>query len=106
MLNGTVGRMRDSSPHHFCNFVHCVQTGVWTGAVQKEDLIHTVWPKPSNSFFNFFNVCTYRSAELIVAPLSTNPTNEIPSLFQKTLSMVLPHISPHIDFFFLHGDDS
>jgi hypothetical protein len=76
-----------------------VQTGVRTGVVQEEDLIHIVWPNPSNSFFSFFNVCTYRSAELIVAPFSNNPTTEIPSLFQKTLSMVLPHISPHTDFF-------
>jgi hypothetical protein len=36
-------------------------------------------------FENFFNACTYHS-ELIVAPLSKNFTNKIPSLFQKTLA--------------------
>ena len=37
-------------------------------------------------FFNFFNVCTYRS-ELIVEPNSENYTNKIPPLFHKALAM-------------------
>jgi hypothetical protein len=52
MVIGTVGRMRDSSPHHCCNFIPCVQTAVRSGDVlQKVDLIHIVWPNPSNLLF-------------------------------------------------------
>jgi hypothetical protein len=36
--------------------------------------------------FSFFDVCTYCS-ELIVAPLSKNSTNKIPSLSHKTLAI-------------------
>jgi hypothetical protein len=38
--------------------------------------------------FNFFNVSKYRF-EFIVAPLSKNSTNKIPSLSQKSLAMTL-----------------
>jgi len=36
----TLGRMRKKSPLHCCNCIPCMQTGVQSGVMLKEDLIH------------------------------------------------------------------
>lgn len=84
--------MWENNPLHCCNYFPCAQTFVQSGVIMQEKyLIHLpVWPDSSNSFFNFFNVCT-NCSELIVAPLSKNSTNKIPSLSQESLLWQVSH---------------
>ena len=58
--------------------------------VDKDLIQRPLWPKTLNSlvFFNFLNICTYRS-ELILTPVYKNSTNIIPPLSQKTRAMTL-----------------
>jgi hypothetical protein len=102
---GTVGKMMENSPIQCCQIPLCAD---WCA----------VWRCPSSRrirfiflfgwtlrirCFNFLNIYTYRN-ELVVAPLSKNFTNKVPSISQKTLGMALPAEICTLNFF-VRGDE-
>ena len=101
-----MGRMRENSPPHCCNclLVHRMMCGLALWCRMRTLIIFLVGQTHWICCSNFFHACTYHY-ELIVAPLSKNSTNKIPSLFQMTLAPDVMHRSLQQLEFFLHGNN-
>ena len=73
-----------------------IEVGCQIGPVRT--IFLSVWPKTSNSFFDFLTVCTYCSELFVALFFPKNFTNRISFLCQKSLPMSLP-----AEFFLPHS---